>query len=93
MAGVFRKKRFGFASETTIEQIKNHPKDPNTVKTTSCRLNVWKKWCEEKNIVNKIEENKPEKQKKLLQTFYTEVSEKQEMVTTASNIMPALCGF
>ena len=31
---------------------KNHPKDPNTVKTISFLLNVWKTWRGEKNIVN-----------------------------------------
>ena len=29
MAGVFNKQRFGFASETTIEELKNFSKNPN----------------------------------------------------------------
>ena len=33
MAGVFSKQRFGFASETTIEQPKRYSKNPNTVKS------------------------------------------------------------
>ena len=36
-------------------------------------LNVWETWCKHKNIVNKIEENEPEKLNKLLETFYAEV--------------------
>ena len=32
MAGVFSKQRFGFASETTIEELKFFSKNPNTVK-------------------------------------------------------------
>lgn len=76
MAGVFSKQRFGFASETTIEQLKNYSKNSNTVRSTSFWLNVWKTWCEEKNIVNKIEENEPEKLNKLLETFYAEVKNK-----------------
>ena len=33
-------------------------------------------WCKQKNIVNKIEENEPEKLNKLLETFYAEVKNK-----------------
>ena len=39
-------------------------------------LNVWETWCKQKNIVNKIEENEPEKLNKLLETFYAEVKNK-----------------
>ena len=66
MAGVFSKQRFGFASQTTIEELKVFSKNPNTVKSTSFWLNVWETWCKQKNIVNKIEENEPEKLNKLL---------------------------
>ena len=76
MAGVFSKQRFGFASETTIEELKKFSKNPNTVKSTSFWLNVWETWCKQKNIVNKIEENEPEKLNKLLETFYAEVKNK-----------------
>ena len=61
MAGVFRKQRFGLASETTIEQLKIFSKNPNTVKSTSSWLNVWETWCKQRNIVNKIGENEPTK--------------------------------
>ncbi|CAH3024027.1 unnamed protein product [Porites evermanni] len=75
MAGLFSKQRFGFASETTIEELKNFSKNPNTVKSTSSWRNVWETWCKRKNIVNKIEENEPEKLNKLLETFYAELLE------------------
>ena len=58
MAGVFSKQRFGFASETTIEELKIFSKNPNTVKSMSFWLNVWESWCKQKNIVNKIEEKR-----------------------------------
>ena len=61
MAGVFRKQRFGLASETTIEELKNFSKNPNTVKSTSSWLNVWETWCKQKKNVNKIGENEPTK--------------------------------
>ena len=70
MAGVFSKQRFGFASKTTIEELKNFSKNPNTVKSTSFWLNVWETWYKQKNIVNKIEENEGrETVNKLLETF------------------------
>ena len=77
MARVFSKQQFGFASETTIEPLKNSSKTPNTVKSTSFWLNVWKTWCKEKNILNRIEENEPEKLNKLLEAFYAEVKKQK----------------
>ena len=76
MAGVFSKQLFGFASETTIEELKKFSKNPNTVKSTSFLLNVWETRCKQQNIVNNIEENEPEKLNKLLETFYAEVKNK-----------------
>ena len=76
MAGVFSKQRFGFASET-IKELKFFSKNPNTVKSTSFWLNVWETWCKQKNIVNKIEENEPEKLNKLLETFYAAVKKQK----------------
>ena len=76
MAGVFSKKRFGFASKTTIEKLKKISKNPDIVKSTSFWLNAWETWCKQENIINKIEENEPEKLNKLLETFYAEVKNK-----------------
>ena len=59
--------------QTATEQLKNHSKNPNTVKSLA---SVWHKWCKQRNIVNKIEENEAEKLNKLLETFYAEVKNK-----------------
>ena len=40
------------------------------------QLNLSKTWCEEKNIVNRIEESEPEKLKKIFETFFAEVNNK-----------------
>ena len=79
MTGVFSKQRFGFASETRIEDLIFFPKTQmQYVKSTSYWLNVWVTWCKQKSIVNNIEENEPEKLNKLLETFYAEVKKKKE---------------
>ena len=39
MAVVFCKQRFDFVRKTTIEKLKEHSKNPNTVKSTSFWLN------------------------------------------------------
>ena len=58
---------FNFVSKTTIEKLKNiYSKNPNTVKSTSFWLNVLKMRYEEKNTVNKMKENEPEKLKNKL---------------------------
>ena len=77
MAEVFSKQRFGFANETTIEELKIFSKTSNTVKSTPFWLNVWEMWCKQKNVVNNIEENEPEKLNKLLETFYAEVKKQK----------------
>lgn len=53
LAGFFSKRQLGFASETTIEPLKNYSKNPNKVKIMSFWLIFWKKWCKEKSMVNK----------------------------------------
>ena len=54
MAVVSSKQRFDFACKTTIEQLKKYSK--NVLQCTYVFLVKW-----EKNTVNKIEENEPEK--------------------------------
>ena len=73
----FQQTTIWFCKWNNNRTVKNHPKDQNTVKTTSFSFNVWKTWHEEKNIVNRIEKNEQEKQNKLLETFYTEVKNKK----------------
>ena len=52
MAGVFSIQRFGFVSETTIEELKKIFKNPNTVKGKSFWLNVRETWCKQKYCQN-----------------------------------------
>ena len=67
----FQQTTMGF--NFVIEKLKKkYSKNPNTVKSTSFWLNVLKMRYEEKNTVNKIEENDPEKLKnKLLRAVFT----------------------
>ena len=71
MAMVFsRRRRDLICEKNNNRKVKKiYSKNPNTVKSTSFWLNVLKMRSEEKNTVNKIEENEPEKLKyKLLIT-------------------------
>ena len=72
MAMVFSKQRFEFVRKTTVEKLKIYiySKNPNTVKSTSFCLNVLKK--------KKVEENEPEKLKKVLITDYAKVKNKEQ---------------
>ena len=36
---------FAFATETTVEELKNCSKNENTAKSTDFWLSVWKNWC------------------------------------------------
>ena len=50
---------FAFATETTVEELKNCSKNENTVKTTRFWLSVWKDWCVDKEITDEIENYEP----------------------------------
>ena len=50
---------FAFATETTVEELKNCSKNGNTAKSTGFWLSVWKKWCVEKEIADEIENYEP----------------------------------
>ena len=39
-----------FATETTVEELKNCSKNENTAKSTGFWLSVWKNWCVDKEI-------------------------------------------
>ena len=45
---------FAFATETTIEGLKNCSKNENTAKSTGFWLSVWRKWRVEKEITDII---------------------------------------
>ena len=68
--------RFTFASDDSIEQLRNNAKNTNTSKSTLFWLSVWKTWCEEKRIERPVEEHEPAELNKLLERFYAEVKNK-----------------
>ena len=46
---------FAFATETTVEELKNCSKNENTAKSTGFWLSFRKNWCVDKEITNEIE--------------------------------------
>ena len=69
---------FPFATETTIEGLKNYSKNENTEKSTGFWLSVWRKWRVEKEITDKIENYyEPAEHNTLLEHFYAEVNNKK----------------
>ena len=68
---------FAFATETTIEGLKNCSKNENTTKSTGFWLSVWRKWRVEKEITDKIENYEPAELNTLLEHFYAEVNNKK----------------
>ena len=46
---------FAFATETTVEELKNCSKNENTAKSTGFWLSVSKNWCVDKEITDEIE--------------------------------------
>ena len=65
---------FALATETTLEELKNCSKNVNTAKSTGFLLSVWKKWCVEKEITDKIENYEPAERNTLFKHFYAEVN-------------------
>lgn len=77
MTGSFNKRRFGFASKTTTEQLNSNSINPKSVKSTAFWLNVRKGDAESKrSTINNIEENEPERLKKVIETLFAEVKNK-----------------
>ena len=64
--------RFSLATEITIHEMKNSPKNENTTKSTLLRFSIWKKWCH-KEILDEMEKYEPLELKTLLERFYAEV--------------------
>ena len=52
MAGV--RSKFAFATETTVEELKNCSKNENTAKSTGFWLSVWTNWCVDKEIMSRL---------------------------------------
>ena len=68
---------FAFATETTVEELKNCSKNENTAKSTGFWLSVWKNWCVDKEITDEIENYEPAELNTLLEHFYAEVNNKK----------------
>ena len=64
---------FAFATETTVEELKNCSKNENTAKSTSFWLSVWKNWCVDKEITDEIENYEPAELNTFLEHFYAEI--------------------
>ena len=57
-------------------QLKNSSNNENTVKSTAFWLSVWKKWCLEKGIAEKIENYEPTRLNALLERSNAEIKNK-----------------
>ena len=68
---------FAFATETTVEELKNCSKNENTGKSTCLWLSVWKNWCVDKDVTDEIENYQPAELNTLLEHFYAEVNNKK----------------
>ena len=63
---------FAFATETTVEELKNCSKNENTAKSTGFWRSVSKNWCEDKEITDEIENYEPAELNNLIEHFYAE---------------------
>lgn len=62
MIEIFRKQRFGFLMKQRLNNSKNfREKKKSEHSKKHLFLNVWKTWCDVKEIDDGIEENEPEK--------------------------------
>ena len=67
----------GFLSPT-MQQLENSSNNENTLKSTTLWLSVWKKWCLEKAIAEKIENYEQTQLTSLLERFYAEIKGKHD---------------
>ena len=65
---------FSFATETTVEELKNCSKNESTAKSTGFWLSFWKNWCVDKEITDEIGNYEPAELNTLLEHFYAEVN-------------------
>ena len=63
-----------FATETTVEELKNCSKNENTAKSTGFWISFRKNWCVDKEITDEIENYEPAELNTLLEHFYAEVN-------------------
>ena len=64
---------FAFATETTVEELKNCSKN----ESTGFVALVWKNWCLDKEITDEIENYERAELNILLENFYAEVKNKK----------------
>ena len=63
---------FAFATETTVEELKNCSKNENTAKSTGFWLSLWKNWCVDMEITNEIGNYEPAELDTVPEHFYAE---------------------
>ena len=64
---------FAFATETTVEELKNCSKNENI----GFWLSVLKNWCVDKEITDEIQNYEPAELNTLLEHFYADVNNKK----------------
>ena len=68
---------FAFATETTVEELKNCSKNENTAKSTGFWLSVSKTWCVDKEITDDKKNYETAGFNTLLEHFYAEDKQKR----------------
>ena len=68
---------FAFATERTVDELKNYSKNEKTAKSTGFWPSVWNNWCVDKEITDEIENYEPTELNTLLEHFYDEVNNKK----------------
>ena len=76
-------RRFSFATDSLIEELKNSSKNENTTKSTLFWQSVWRKWCAEKEIEQEIHDIPPEELNILLERFYDYEPDSLKVMLTA----------
>ena len=68
---------FAFATETTVDELKNYSKNEKTAESTGFWHSVWNNWCVDKEITDEIENYEPTELNTLLEHFYDEINNKK----------------
>ena len=68
---------FAFATETTVDELKNYSKNEKTAESTGFWHSVWNNWCVDKEIPDEIENYEPTELNTLLEHFYDELNNKK----------------
>ena len=68
---------FAFATETSVDELKNYSTNEKTAKSTGFWPSVWNNWCVDKEITDEIETYELAELNTLLEHFYDEVNNKK----------------